>query len=350
MNIRNRRYFVIVPILMFMVLIYIVTILEKGNPDGNIKNFSDGLWYTIVTLTTVGYGDFYPVTPAGKIVSIFIIISSLGFLGYLIGEITNLIRNYMEKKKEGFFGVNFEKHFVIVGWDSFAKQVTDQVIRAKHKVAVITNKKDDIDLIYDMYPQSKIFVLYTDFNNITSFDRAGINKASTVYINMDDDSENLVFVINMKKVYDHNNYVVTLNNPELRETYMSIGVRQTVSKTDIASKLVASYIFEPDVARLTEDFMATSVDETDYDIQEYKIVDDNEFVGADYFDAFVELKKRCNVVLLGIVKVHDGIRTIIKNPTQGVKIMEGDYLLLVSGGKSKTTLHNIFKVNEGVID
>jgi voltage-gated potassium channel len=348
MDFRNKKFFLVILFILFLGLIYLVSVLEAGSADSNIKSFTDALWYSIVTLTTVGYGDFYPVTPAGKTVGIIIIISSLGFLGYLIGQMSNIIRNYMEKKKEGFHGTNFDNHSIIIGWDTFAKQVADQVVSANRKLAIITNKKDNIDLIYDMYGTKNVFVLFTDFSNVPSFSRASIDKASAVYLNLPDDSANLVFIINMRKLYNKTNFIVTLNNPELRETYNSLGIKYTISKTDIASRLVASYIFEPDVACLTEDFMTTSVLETDYDMQEYRVIEDNEYVNQSYFDVFVHLKKTCNAVLLGIVKIKGDERTIIKNPEHEIIVSVNDYLLLTSDGYSKGKLRKIFKVNEGV--
>ena len=108
-----KKIYLVLP-LCYLLIITALTFAEKDAEGSNIKSFMDAVWYSIVTLTTVGYGDFYPVTPIGKIIGLTIIIASLGLLGYLIGGISNIIRNYMEKKKDGFYGTKFENHFVIV--------------------------------------------------------------------------------------------------------------------------------------------------------------------------------------------------------------------------------------------
>jgi len=346
-----KKLYFLIPIAIYFIVIGALTIVEQNNPDSNIKSFSDAFWYSIVTLTTVGYGDFYPVTPLGKFIGLTIIISSLGLLGYLIGRISNVIHNYMEKKKEGYYGTKFENHFVIIGWDNFARQVAQQVISAGHQVAITTKNKDDIEVIYELFPSNQIFVLHTDFANIESFKKVNIDLASTIYINLNDDSKTLVFIINMKKTYKNCNYVVSLNNSELKDTFINIGVNHTVAKNDIAAKLVASYIFEPDVARLTEDFMTTSVNDIDYDIHEYLVTESNPYVNKDYFEVYVELKKKHNAVLLGLVKVdkNNHSRRIIKNPKEGELIELSDYILLVSEGAVKENLKDIFGINEGVI-
>lgn len=346
-----KKVYILIP-LIYIAIITVLTLVEKDAENSNIKSFSDAIWYSIVTLTTVGYGDFYPVTPFGKFVGLAIIIGSLGLLGYLIGGISNVIRNYMEKKKEGFYGTKFDNHFVIIGWDDFAKQVAQQVVSAGHQVAIAVDNKNDIDIINELFTEHQAFVLYTDISNIESLKKLNIELASTVYINLNDDSKTLVFIINMKKVFGKCNYVVSLNNSELKETFTNIGVNHTIAKNDIASKLVASYIFEPDVAKLTEDFMTTSVSAIDYDIQEYLVTENNPYVRKDYFEVYIELKKKHNAVLLGLVKIdkEDKSRRIIKNPKEGEMIEQDDYILLVSEGSAKENLKNIFGVNEGVIN
>jgi len=64
--------------------------LEKQSPDANITSGSDALWYTIVTISTVGYGDQFPVTSAGRFMGAFIIIIGVGIFGTFTGYLANL--------------------------------------------------------------------------------------------------------------------------------------------------------------------------------------------------------------------------------------------------------------------
>ncbi len=64
--------------------------LEKSSPDANITTGSDALWYTIVTISTVGYGDQFPVTPAGRFMGAFIIVIGVGIFGTFTGYLANL--------------------------------------------------------------------------------------------------------------------------------------------------------------------------------------------------------------------------------------------------------------------
>ncbi len=56
---------------------------ESKSPSANIQTAGDAVWWTIVTVATVGYGDKYPVTPAGRVIGVFVIIVGVGLFGVL---------------------------------------------------------------------------------------------------------------------------------------------------------------------------------------------------------------------------------------------------------------------------
>ena len=64
--------------------------LEQDADGANITDASDALWYTIVTISTVGYGDQYPVTNPGRVMGSFIIIVGVGIFGTFTGYLANL--------------------------------------------------------------------------------------------------------------------------------------------------------------------------------------------------------------------------------------------------------------------
>ena len=64
--------------------------LEQYVPDANITSASDALWYAIVTISTVGYGDQFPVTDKGRIVGSLIIVIGVGTFGTSTGYLANV--------------------------------------------------------------------------------------------------------------------------------------------------------------------------------------------------------------------------------------------------------------------
>jgi voltage-gated potassium channel len=64
---------------------------ESQSRDANIKSGWDALWYSIVTITTVGYGDRYPVTMGGRIAAIFIMLMGVGIIGALASILASVL-------------------------------------------------------------------------------------------------------------------------------------------------------------------------------------------------------------------------------------------------------------------
>ncbi len=82
----NSLYYVILVVILLAIinggLLYRVEGVES------IPTVADGVWLAFVTMTTVGYGDFVPITSAGRLISILLMIIGVGFLGVLTGSIT----------------------------------------------------------------------------------------------------------------------------------------------------------------------------------------------------------------------------------------------------------------------
>ncbi len=67
----------------------LIVSVEAGNPDANIKTPGDGVWWAFVTITTVGYGDRYPVTQDGRLVGMLTMMIGVGLFGVLTGFLAN---------------------------------------------------------------------------------------------------------------------------------------------------------------------------------------------------------------------------------------------------------------------
>jgi voltage-gated potassium channel len=79
----------------------LILAIELRAPDGNIKDASDALWYVYVTVTTVGYGDRYPVTNVGRIVGVLIMTVGVGLFGTLTGFLANAFVNPSKGNENG---------------------------------------------------------------------------------------------------------------------------------------------------------------------------------------------------------------------------------------------------------
>ena len=348
LSINRRTFFILIGIGLYLLMLMVLASAETSSETSNINSFQDALWYSVVTLTTVGYGDIYPVTTIGRNIGYIFVLGSLGVLGLLISRITEVFVNIRETRKMGLLGSNYKDHIVVIGWDMFAQSVVDELIGAEKKVAIITDKKDHVDSIRERYNETDVFVLVTDYSNYAVLEKANINKASTVFLNFEDDTQKLVYSLNLKKLYGTVEHVVILNNADLEDTFHAAGVTFTLSKDGIAAKIVASYIFEPDVARYSVDLLSSAVADGDYDIQQYLITDNNPYVNCEYKNVFQILKDEHNIILIGISKfLQDGTRKLMKNPAHTITVSLGDYLIMIMTGENEDPITELFGVAEG---
>ena len=76
-----------------------VLFAERSSPDANITNGSDAIWWAYVTITTVGYGDRYPVTNLGRLVGVVVMTAGVGLFGTLSGYLANTFLSPSKKEE-----------------------------------------------------------------------------------------------------------------------------------------------------------------------------------------------------------------------------------------------------------
>ena len=94
--IQNRgQYAVFITVLSAFIVLSVSTILiiqfESRSPDANITTGGDALWWGFVTITTVGYGDQFPVTTLGRLVGVFVMFAGVGIIGSLASILASLL-------------------------------------------------------------------------------------------------------------------------------------------------------------------------------------------------------------------------------------------------------------------
>jgi voltage-gated potassium channel len=324
---------------------------EKAADEPSITNLSEAIWYSVVTMTTVGYGDMYPLTSQGKWIGYLFIVASMGVLGLLIGRISNMINELRENRRLGYNGTNFTNHVVIIGWNRFAQTVMEQLIPADVKVAVILDQRAQIELLVEQYDKTQVFFLLADPHNFELARKANIEAANIVFVNLDDDTDKLVYLINSKKFYHRAlTYGVAVNDPELVPAFETAGAAVVLSRDEIDAKLTASFIFEPEVAKYIEQLISSAVNEDDFDVQQYRVIAENRFKDRLYGEAFFEIRKQLDAILIGLATTINGEHVVLGNPDDpNLKISEGDYLILITSGRAAKQLQRAFGVAEGSI-
>ena len=73
----------VIALMLIFIIAWLVLLAERGNPNANITTYSNAVWWAFVTITTVGYGDYYPVTTLGRLCAIVLMFAGLGIIGVL---------------------------------------------------------------------------------------------------------------------------------------------------------------------------------------------------------------------------------------------------------------------------
>ncbi len=82
---------------------WLVLLLEENAKGSNIHSYPDALWWAIVTVTTVGYGDRYPVTEGGRAVAVILMLVGIGLIGVLTATVASVfIKEHTDANKEEF--------------------------------------------------------------------------------------------------------------------------------------------------------------------------------------------------------------------------------------------------------
>jgi voltage-gated potassium channel len=94
--VRNRsQYAVFITVMAALLVLTLsggfVLQFESSAPESNIKSGGDALWWSLVTITTVGYGDRYPVTLAGRVTAVFVMVAGVGIIGALASILASVL-------------------------------------------------------------------------------------------------------------------------------------------------------------------------------------------------------------------------------------------------------------------
>jgi voltage-gated potassium channel len=86
---RKLNYTLLVAVVVIGIAGLLVAEFERTAPSANIHTVADGLWWSVSTITTVGYGDRFPVTPAGKGLAVILMLVGVGIFGLLAGTLAS---------------------------------------------------------------------------------------------------------------------------------------------------------------------------------------------------------------------------------------------------------------------
>lgn len=187
---KNRRVLIIVAALAAVWLASSLGafFLEQGDTNANIKTIGDGLWWGVVTFLTVGYGDRFPVTPEGRMVGVFLMMSGVAATGILTARISAWFLEEAILARRRNVDDRIKNHFIICGWRDDMKDLLEHMVgnetgMAAEQVVIVANvSREKIDEIREDKRYEKVNFVGGDFFRVDILQQAFPDRASRVLI------------------------------------------------------------------------------------------------------------------------------------------------------------------------
>jgi voltage-gated potassium channel len=297
MNSNNTLTFFLVIIGLLALSAIGAYIFEAGR-NQSFTSFWDTVWWIVVTITTVGYGDKYPVTIGGKLVGILIMVLGVATVGIVTGRIASFLVNKQIKTRGGLIVVERRKgHYIICGWKEGLESILQNILRVNPQLRpsniVLINDADpeEIDHIRSLPQFKSVKYIKGDYIDEKVLQRANVKNASTALVLADSskkfsmqevDSRTVMAVITIdsmnKNIYTcaeildekFEKYLRLANCDEiiLSREHSRILIANAASASGI-SHIASELLLPTHGGLLTEDIPAAIVGGTFRNLQEY---------------------------------------------------------------------------------
>jgi voltage-gated potassium channel len=184
----------------------IITLIEYEK-NGEFVSFFDGLWWTIVTIATVGYGEKVPVTVYGKFLAMGIMFLGVGMMGVITGRIASFLLERQMKEEKGLQDHrSMSGHFIVCGWKREMNRVVHEILQSNPVLSplqiVLLNKasQEDVNILRSDREFKGIKYVNGDYDEERDLVRAGINKAGRILVLADYLTEGTLQQIDSKTV------------------------------------------------------------------------------------------------------------------------------------------------------
>ncbi|PLT30172.1 potassium channel family protein [Peribacillus deserti] len=137
----------------------------------------EGFWWVMTTVTTVGYGDYYPKTAEGRTFGVLLYIFGIGLISVVIGNVISLFGTYHRLKEEGKLKYKGKGHVVIIGWSNKTKKVIDEVLHSTERDIVLMEKLEKQPM-----KEERIHYIQGDPTDYRTFDSANLLESDSVLI------------------------------------------------------------------------------------------------------------------------------------------------------------------------
>ncbi|MDD3477113.1 MAG: ion transporter [Sulfurimonas sp.] len=311
--------FAAIVIFISSVLIYV---MEANNPASPINTLFEALYWAIVTISTVGYGDITPITDAGRVVAIFVIIAGIAVFSFTTSLIVTAFTQKLDEIKETKFIDDIAKKkefYLICGYENISKEVAKKLTQNSEVIILEEDAQKALQAKKDGF-----FALNYDPGSIDSYKNLRINlqtQVKAILCLSHSDVENVYTALTVRS-FNKDVFILSILKAKANKNKLLFaGVNELFYEKELVGMIAKEFVGKP-VA--FEAIHALRSNYNGIDMQEL-------LINMRIIDNFKTVKDlECHkhrIILLGIYKKSE--KNFYFNPTYDTSIDIGDYLLLI---------------------
>ncbi len=278
---------------------------------------------TIITMTTVGFGEVHPLSDLGRLWTSFVIVFGVSGFLYMLSEIgAELVefRVYKENKKKRKIR-KMKNHYIICGYGRMGAVIAKELHDKGYPFVVVELDQDKVDKISALGYQS----ILGDATIEKTLEEAGIHEAAGIVVCLNNDPDNL-FVTLTARSLNHDAFLVSRcsqinNKPKLKQA----GADKVVNPYTAGGHRMAELLISPELEDTVS--LSLSQDIVDLAIDEVNLANLNSFHGVKIKDS--KIREEFNLIIIGLVN-GDGSYEI--NPDPELQL-SADHTVMIMGQK-----------------
>jgi len=362
MKIFKTNPIIIVLIILIFIWIFgslIISVVEKNNPQG-FNEIGNSLWWTIVTMTTVGYGDMAPQTLLGRIFAIIIMLSGISFIAIMTGTISSIFTSTRIMEGRGLEKIKLEHHTIICGWNKNIKNIIEDLINDDNNLNIVLineEPENTISPIISKYKTTKY--VNGDYALEDILKNANIENAKHAIILCNyekyNDDKTIIASLTIKNMNSNIKIIADLYDKDKLPYLKRANVDTIILKDEFESNMISAQISNPGVPEALN--MLMNIYEKN-GLKSIKIP--KEFINKEFYELKKYLYEKNKFLCIGIYneKENLGFSDFLSSDNSGIdafieKKLEKSGHSLEKGNNTHIKLNPennyIIKKNEGAI-
>jgi voltage-gated potassium channel len=283
----------------------------------------DALYMTVITLGTVGFREVEPLSDAGKMFTIVLIVAGIGTVAYAVTQsIEYFITLIFQKRKRMERSIaRFHDHVIICGYGRIGRQVADELHKRHVRFVVIERQAASIEeLESKQYP-----CIVGDATDDEVLRRANVAAAGTIVPALPSNPDNVYITLSARTLNPAIRIVARAGDAASGTKLRQAGADKVISPYDIGGRYIANAVFRPHVVSFMDVVNASIEDGThNLEIEELEVREGSRYANMRLRDT--DIRARLNIIVLA-VRTPDG--EFEYNPAPEIKLLPGTLLICI---------------------